>query len=83
MPPRKAVAVQVPAVVDVVPAVPAEAPVEPTKPAALDRVIPWDTPGVDPTLKVLMGSTPIRFQGLGYAHQDGLHITEIFASRRR
>ena len=45
--------------------------------------IPWDTPGVDPTLKVLIGNTPIRFEGQAYAREDGLHIFEVRTTRRR
>jgi hypothetical protein len=61
---------------------PAAKPPKP-KAAPVMPVIPWGVPGVDPTLKVLTGTTPIRFEGQAYARQDGLHPFEVRTVRRR
>lgn len=52
------------------------------KPAKRDEVvIPWSL--LDPVFKVLGGSTPVRFEGIGYISDAGLLVSEVKVARRR
>uniref|UniRef100_A0A6M3IFJ9 Uncharacterized protein n=1 Tax=viral metagenome TaxID=1070528 RepID=A0A6M3IFJ9_9ZZZZ len=49
-------------------------------PPAGPVLIPWSL--LDPVFRVLGGTTPVRFEGLGYVRPSGLEIVEVRIGKR-